>query len=129
MDDDFNSEEEIGPIEPRKKNSLLGLASITVMKASSREDRIHSNKPFLEESLDGSAEDAFLFDFKANRRISPGHKIRMETDDPVNRPLPSVTLLQLQWTLQRLAALSGAAEAIDVLLDSDDEENDDMVRL
>jgi hypothetical protein len=40
-----------------------------------------------------------------------------------------VRLLKLQWALQRLASLSGAVETIDALLDSDDEENDNMVRL
>ncbi|RHZ44537.1 blue light-inducible protein Bli-3 [Aspergillus thermomutatus] len=88
-----------------------------------------SNKPSLEGSLDCSAEASYLFDVETNSRIRSGHKLRLETDDPVNRPLPSVKLLKLQWALQRLASLSGAAEAIDVLLDSDDEENDDMVRL
>lgn len=78
-----------------------------------------SNKPSLEESLDGSTERACLFDTTTDRRISSGHRIRMETDDPVRLPLPSVELLKLQWALQRLASLSGAAELYDSLNPSD----------
>ncbi|EAW18426.1 HNH endonuclease signature motif containing protein [Aspergillus fischeri NRRL 181] len=88
-----------------------------------------SDKPSFEESLDGSGKNARLQDFEKGELISSGHKIWMKTDDPINRPLPSVKLLGLQWALQRLASLSGAAAAFDVLLDSDDEENDGMVRL
>ncbi|RHZ48213.1 hypothetical protein CDV55_101840 [Aspergillus turcosus] len=85
-----------------------------------------SNKPSLEESLDRSAENACLFDATTDRRISSGDKIRMETDDPVNRPLPSVKLLKLQWTLQRLASLSGAAEIYDRLNPNDPCEVNEM---
>ncbi|PKX98640.1 HNH endonuclease signature motif containing protein [Aspergillus novofumigatus IBT 16806] len=87
-----------------------------------------SDKPSLEESLNGIDKDIALYNSEG-RLVSSGDKIWMKTDDPLDRPLPSVKLLALQWALQRLASLSGAAEAVDVLLDSDDEDNDDMVRL
>jgi hypothetical protein len=69
-----------------------------------------TSKPSLLESLDGSVDNAGLFDPSKNSRILSGRKIWLETDDPVNQPLPSVKLLQLHWTMQRLAALSGALE-------------------
>ncbi|GIK05878.1 hypothetical protein Aspvir_009992 [Aspergillus viridinutans] len=88
-----------------------------------------SNPPTLEESLDRSNKEVCLFDATTDLRIKSGHEIIMKTDDPLRRPLPSIKLLKLQWALQRLASLSGAAEAIDELLDSDDEGDHDMVRL
>jgi hypothetical protein len=69
-----------------------------------------TNKPSLQESLDGSVDNAVLFDPSTNSRVLSGRKIWLETDDPVNRLLPSVRLLQLHWTMQRMAALSGALE-------------------
>ncbi|RHZ43377.1 hypothetical protein CDV55_100154 [Aspergillus turcosus] len=69
-----------------------------------------SNPPTPEESLDRRAEETCLFGATTDRRISSGHKIRMKTDDPVRRPLPSIKLLKLQWALQRLASLSIVAE-------------------
>ncbi|GAQ11460.1 hypothetical protein ALT_8781 [Aspergillus lentulus] len=69
-----------------------------------------TTKPSLLESLDGSVDNACLFDPSTNSRVLSGRKIWLETDDPVHRPLPSVKLLQLHWTMQRLAALSGALE-------------------
>ncbi|PYI34920.1 hypothetical protein BP00DRAFT_422854 [Aspergillus indologenus CBS 114.80] len=55
----------------------------------------------------------------SDTQICSGHKIIiMTTDDPQDKPLPSMELLQMQWTLNRLAALSGAAAV-------DDEELDD----
>lgn len=42
-------------------------------------------------------------------RLLSGQKFTMETDDPVNKPLPDLGLLELQWHLQRIIAMSGAA--------------------
>jgi len=39
-----------------------------------------------------------------------GARFTFTTDDPVNRPLPSKDLLDLQWALQRLTAMAAAAE-------------------
>ena len=33
----------------------------------------------------------------------------LKTDDPIERPLPSINLLEMQWILQRLVGMSGAA--------------------
>ena len=33
----------------------------------------------------------------------------MKTDDPANKPLPDPGLLEMQWHLQRILAMSGAA--------------------
>ena len=47
----------------------------------------------------------------------------MITDDPVNKPLPNIRLLQMQWVLQRLAAICGSAEALELKMDREDEED------
>ncbi|GKZ92483.1 hypothetical protein CBS147343_5179 [Aspergillus niger] len=42
-------------------------------------------------------------------RISSGDIFTFKTDDPVGHPLPSMQLLDMQWILTRVLALSGAA--------------------
>jgi hypothetical protein len=43
-----------------------------------------------------------------DRRIKSGDYFTLHTDDPENRPLPSLLLLELQWFLQRVVGLAGA---------------------
>ncbi|EAU37403.1 predicted protein [Aspergillus terreus NIH2624] len=50
-------------------------------------------------------------------KIQSGDLITIRTNDPVNHSLPSVKLLQLQWTLLRVFAMSGVAGASDKDLD------------
>lgn len=64
-----------------------------------------------------------LFDYKVERLIHSGHTIVMETDDPERRPLPSIHLLDMQWTLQCLTNMSTAEEQED--LSQFDEDDDD----
>jgi hypothetical protein len=54
-----------------------------------------------------------LFHFPTEQGIHSGRKISLTTDDPVGRPLPSFGLLEMQWILHRLVAMSGAAEIND----------------
>ncbi|KAK9489245.1 hypothetical protein V1508DRAFT_458612 [Lipomyces doorenjongii] len=44
---------------------------------------------------------------------SPGHIIprRQTTNDPTTKPLPSFQLLEMQWFLQRVAGMAGAADS------------------
>jgi hypothetical protein len=42
--------------------------------------------------------------------IRSGDTFTLTTDDPESRPLPSLELLDMQWVLQRLVAMCGAAE-------------------
>jgi hypothetical protein len=51
-----------------------------------------------------------FLDADTGERIFSGHKVTLTTDNPDERPLPSWELLEMQWVLQRLAAISGAAE-------------------
>ena len=51
---------------------------------------------------------------RSYRGIESGDIFTFTTDDPAIRPLPSWELLDMQWVLQRLTAMSGGAEALDV---------------
>jgi hypothetical protein len=54
-----------------------------------------------------------------SRDLRSGDTLTLITDDPVNKPLPSFKLLHMQWILQRITAMSGAA--IDPSLPDDDD--------
>ena len=42
--------------------------------------------------------------------IQSGDEIQLTTEDPENRPLPHWEILEMQWILNRVVAMSGAAE-------------------
>jgi hypothetical protein len=42
--------------------------------------------------------------------IRSGDYFTLQTDDPETKPLPSFTLLELQWFLQRIQGMAGAAD-------------------
>ncbi|CAM6004123.1 unnamed protein product [Sphagnum balticum] len=54
----------------------------------------------------------WLFD-KNKKQIRSGDCFELQTDDPIQKPLPSFELLELQWFLQRIQGMAGAAD-IDV---------------
>jgi hypothetical protein len=54
----------------------------------------------------------------SKRYIQSGETFTFTTKDPQNLPLPSVELLEMQWVLQRLVGMSGAADW--PILDFDD---------
>ncbi|KAL2376476.1 hypothetical protein RJZ90_007473 [Blastomyces dermatitidis] len=58
-----------------------------------------------------------------------GQVITLTTDDVAKRPLPSWPLLELQWHLQRVAGMSGAAEARDEVGRNDDGDDGELVVL
>jgi HNH endonuclease len=72
------------------------------------------------EDLDGGS-DIKLFHFPTDQRIRSGDMISLTTDDPVTRPLPHYGLLEMQWILQRVVAMSGAAEIYDDFNNDDDD--------
>ncbi|KAL9113692.1 MAG: hypothetical protein Q9227_002137 [Pyrenula ochraceoflavens] len=61
-----------------------------------------------------------LFNHETDRKIESGDIISLTTDGPELRPLPSFTLLEMQWFLNRITAMSGAAE----LPDEDEEDQE-----
>ena len=60
--------------------------------------------------IDSPGQDIRLIDCPSGKVITSGTRIAIKTDDPHKRPLPSFALLEMQWNLQRVAALSGMAE-------------------
>ncbi|KAG2017031.1 hypothetical protein GB937_005935 [Aspergillus fischeri] len=62
---------------------------------------------------------AKLFNIDEDKALLSGDVLTFKTDDPVGHPLPSVELLNMQWALHRVLALSGAADATDEDLDPD----------
>ncbi|KAL4921043.1 hypothetical protein BDW62DRAFT_154146 [Aspergillus aurantiobrunneus] len=66
-----------------------------------------------------SARGTWLDDIQTGQRIQSGDVVVFTTSNPKDLPLPSIDLLQMQWTLHRLTALSGAADASDDELDLD----------
>ena len=56
------------------------------------------------------------------KNVASGTVFTLTTEDPKEFPLPSRPLLEMQWLLHRVAAMSGAAEAQD---DSDWDDNDE----
>ncbi|OJZ92434.1 hypothetical protein ASPFODRAFT_177278 [Aspergillus luchuensis CBS 106.47] len=63
---------------------------------------------------------AKLFNINTGKALRSGDVITFKTDDPVGLPLPSMELLNMQWALHRVLALSGAADATDEELDPPD---------
>ena len=47
-----------------------------------------------------------------DRRIKSGDLFELTTDDPEARPLPSIALLEMQWFLQRVMGIAGAADEL-----------------
>jgi len=67
-----------------------------------------------------------LFDCEDNR-IRSGQVFSFKTTDPKKRPLPSWELLEMQWYLQRLVAMTGAA-GWPILVWDDDNDDDKSIR-
>jgi hypothetical protein len=55
--------------------------------------------------------------------IHSGQVFTFKTTDPEKLPLPSVELLEMQWYLQRLVAMSGATDWPSLVWDDDDDDN------
>ena len=62
---------------------------------------------------------------KDGHLIKSGEVIELTTSDPINRPLSNWDLLEMQWVLQRLAALAGAVDPEDFGYDDMKEEGSD----
>ncbi|KAE8326208.1 hypothetical protein BDV39DRAFT_206102 [Aspergillus sergii] len=62
---------------------------------------------------------AKLFNIATDTKLCSGDVITFETNDPIGHPLPSMELLNMQWVLHRVLALSGVADATDEDLESE----------
>ena len=48
-----------------------------------------------------------LYDLPTDRKLRSGDEISITTSDPDRLPLPNKSILDMQWTLQQVAALKG----------------------
>ncbi|KAK9237011.1 hypothetical protein V1525DRAFT_426658 [Lipomyces kononenkoae] len=72
---------------------------------------------------DGAYDSARAVLYYADKRITSGQFFELHTNDPTTKPLPSFKLLEMQWFLQRVAGMAGAAADIDwEYLDEDSDE-------
>nr|KMM64352.1 hypothetical protein CPAG_00704 [Coccidioides posadasii RMSCC 3488] len=70
---------------------------------------------------DVELEDIKICNGKDEHLIKSGEVIELTTLDPEKRPLPNWDLLEMQWVLQRMTALRGAADLPDTVLDESDD--------
>jgi len=84
--------------------------------------------PLLEGSDQGPNK-AKLYNHETDDKICSGDELCLETHDPKKFPLPSLELLDMQWILNRLVAIRGAAEADDDGYDDDGDDEDDQIAL
>ncbi|PYH67557.1 HNH endonuclease signature motif containing protein [Aspergillus vadensis CBS 113365] len=62
-------------------------------------------------TVDGK--ETMLFNIATNKKLCSGDILTFKTNDPNSHPLPSMELLDMQWVLNRVLALSGATYATD----------------
>ena len=70
-------------------------------------------RPLLPVDLDQGPNVTRLSNVQTDRKICSGDQISLETDDPITNPLPDLRLLDMQWMLHRVQALSAAAQGQD----------------
>ena len=86
--------------------------------------------PFSTKDLDrneGAYDHGFyrLVNISTLEPIKSGQFFELQTDDPIQRPLPSFQLLEMQWFLQRVAGMAGAAG--DLHWEDWDEDSDEEI--
>ncbi|RAH55195.1 hypothetical protein BO85DRAFT_461366 [Aspergillus piperis CBS 112811] len=62
-------------------------------------------------TVDGK--ETMLFNIATDKKLCSGDILTFKTNDPNSHPLPSMELLDMQWVLDRVLALSGATYATD----------------
>jgi hypothetical protein len=71
------------------------------------------DRPSLPSDLRSGPRNSKLWDCDTDAPIYSGHLITLTTEDPETMPLPSFELLHMQWVLNRVAAIAGAADITD----------------
>jgi hypothetical protein len=107
----------LGPISPDGKRLQAQFYWLQVNEYAADDTMV--SRPSFPGKLATGPKNFLLHDCQTGQQIVSGHPIVFETDDPDQRPLPSLELLNMQWMLQRVLAMSGAGEANDEDLDPD----------
>lgn len=88
-----------------------------------------TTRPEQPSDLKESINNIKLFNHITDKKLCSGDIITLRTEDAQEKPLPSKELLEMQWLLHRLTALSGGAEAIPTYYDSDNDDSLDYIHL
>ncbi|OJJ42536.1 hypothetical protein ASPZODRAFT_29091 [Penicilliopsis zonata CBS 506.65] len=111
------------PVEKSDDGTKMEVQFFWLRPVSSAGPDILLAPPSIPEDLDSSVENVKLLDCQVDKKLCSGDWIVLTTDDPVNRPLPSFNLLEMQWVLHRLTALCGGGD-IPSPPSSDDEDGE-----
>ncbi|KAL3496020.1 hypothetical protein BJX62DRAFT_194793 [Aspergillus germanicus] len=116
-------------LRPLKSSSSRLTAEVHWLGTGDSAKRVIDEKPSIDEDLSESAQGGKLFDCSTDKVIRSGHVIEFATTNPGTLPLPSATILEMQWNLHRVAAISAAADTLDDFDSESDEsdEDDDVV--
>jgi hypothetical protein len=90
-----------------KQPLIMPTINLTTVPLSTRDLHETDNKSYLHNrrsSEDGSSQ---------YHLIKSGDLFELKTDDPEARPLPSIALLEMQWFLQRVMGMAGAADELE----------------
>ncbi|QSS56557.1 hypothetical protein I7I53_04805 [Histoplasma capsulatum var. duboisii H88] len=88
-----------------------------------------TTSPELPSNLSGLVQNVMLFNCETREIIPSGTVITIRTDDPDTKPLPNKAILDMQWVLHRLTALSGGADVLELDLAPDDNDSDGSFHL
>ncbi|PGH06038.1 hypothetical protein GX51_02629 [Blastomyces parvus] len=116
------------PIKLSEDQTKLTLRYYWLSKPDLPAWRSVRDRPHIDDNLVELPRHLKIIDVITDRPIRSGDELILETSDPNIMPLPDIRLLDMQWVLQRLMALTSAAEADDDDLD-DDYECVDPVRI
>jgi hypothetical protein len=100
------------PISMSKDNTTLKVKFFWQRKQNTQATMSLLTTPFSTEDLDhneGAFDSGIPELYRRGDRIKSGDFFELKTDDVMKRPLPSFQLLEMQWFLQRVIGMAGAA--------------------
>ncbi|KAI1955797.1 hypothetical protein LOZ58_006608 [Ophidiomyces ophidiicola] len=114
------------PIEASSDGKLLKLKFYWLSKRESLNNTMTdiTDIPALPDDVE--LEDMKICNGKDGHMINSGEVIELTTLDPERWPLPSWDLLEMQWVLQRLTALRGAAGLPDMVFHDESESSSSL---
>ena len=101
------------PVELSDDKKCLKVKFFWLRKLNSPPAFINICQTPLLESRDERPYRSCLWNHATKEAIKSGDEILLTTEDPENLPLPSWELLEMQWFLNRVIAMSGAADVED----------------
>ncbi|KAL4807195.1 hypothetical protein BDV18DRAFT_159413 [Aspergillus unguis] len=95
------------PIRPAKDRKAMRVGFFWLPQNKYADSVLLTSRPLLLDNLKEGPGHTKLFGCFRESLISSNSVTVLQTDDPVKLPLPSPELLELQWILNRVVALSG----------------------